>query len=103
MRGTKEGRLGQLRYDPQETRQLPISKVKILNGPKNFIGLIGDVISVRSITSLSQTNGENTDGLDRNCLVVRLLSDQERKGYSYFVHLMEGDVEYISEGEVEEE
>lgn len=96
MRGTKEGRLGQLRYDPLEQRPVSMGQVLILNGPKNFIGLIGEVISIRAITGISQSNGANTDGLDKNCLVVRLLSDQERKGYSYFVHLMEGDVEYLN-------
>lgn len=95
MKGTKEGRLGQLRYDPQETRQLPIGRVKILNGPKQFIEMIGDVISIRTVTCLGQPNGATTNGLDTNCLVVRLLSDREKKNYSYFVHVMEGDVEYI--------
>ena len=102
MRGTKEGRLGQLRYDPTEQRPASMGKVLILNGPKNFVGLTGEVISIRTLTSISQSNGASTDGLDKNCLVVRLLSDQERKGYSYFVHLLEGDVKYIEkEGESE--
>lgn len=97
MKNTREGKLGTLQRDPQSEQLPSMGHIIIRNGPKQFVNLEGDVISIRSLTGIGQPNGANTNGLDRNCLIVRISG--ERKGYSYFVHLLEGDVEYIDEAD----
>lgn len=92
---SKQGAFGELQYDPIDQRLPSLGKVWIKDG--ELAGLIGDVISLRNLTSLSSANEINDNGLDRNCLVVRLLPDCERKGYSYIRHYLEGAVEYINE------
>lgn len=94
---TKHGKYGILQKDPIEERLPSIGKVRITSGPQQLIGLTGEVIGIRNLTSLCNANEPNYSGLDRNCLVVRLLPDEEYKGYSYIRHLMEGMVEYIDE------
>ena len=99
MKRTKRGELGELQRDPVSEQLPSMGKVQIMNGPKAFIGLVGDVISIRALTGIGQPNGANTNGLDRNCLIVRIPG--ECKGYSYFVHLLEGDVYYFGNEEAE--
>lgn len=97
MKNTREGKLGTLQRDPPSEQLPSMGHIIIRNGPKQFINMEGDVISIRALTGIGQLNGANTNGLDRNCLIVRIPG--ERKGYSYFVHLLEGDVEYIDEAD----
>lgn len=101
MKSTREGKLGTLERDPPSEQLPSMGRVLIKNGPKQFVNMEGDVISIRALTGLGQPNGANTNGLDRNCLIVRIPG--ERKGYSYFVHLLEGDVEYVNKDESEQD
>lgn len=101
MKNTREGKLGTLQRDPQSEQLPSMGHIIIRNGPKQFVNMEGDVISIRALTGIGQPNGANTNGLDRNCLIVRIPG--ERKGYSYFVHLLEGDVEYVNKDEPEQD